>query len=524
MRFLQDVETALYSVTQLRAIEQAAQATLPPPALMHRAGEAAAEATLALIGIESTGGIPTSKPTVLVAAGPGNNGGDGFECAIHLAARGCDVTVLLPPASGAQPSPDHLQALARVRTTPVTLLHADALPVLCKQNWTLIVDGLFGIGLARPLTGAWAETVDALNAIDAPLLALDIPSGLDADTGSILSDANGPGACIRATHTITFIGDKPGLHTCDGKDQAGVVSVAVLDIDQALFPVPMARLNQPQAFLAACQPRRQNSHKGSFGDVQIIGGAAGMAGAAILAGLAALKSGCGRVLIGFADAASKPAFIPGHPELMCRDADTLDFAKATLVVGPGLGDAPAARILLAAACASDAPMVLDADGLNLVAATPVLQDALAARARRQLATIITPHPLEAARLLGIPVKEVQADRLRAASLLTMRFGAVAVLKGSGTVVAYGDTLLINPTGNPALATGGTGDVLAGMCGALLAQGWPVAHAAAAAVWIHGAAADRLVAEGIGPIGMTAGELLDAVRSVLNSLVRRAVRP
>jgi hydroxyethylthiazole kinase-like uncharacterized protein yjeF len=511
-------ETALYSVTQLRALEQAAQPLLPPHTLMHRAGEAAAAAALHLIGADAAGQRLSPSAAVLVAAGPGNNGGDAFECAARLADSGCSVTVLLPPATSTPASPDHLQALALLRTSAATLLQTDTLSVLCTRQWTLVIDGLFGIGLARPLTGHWATTIAALNAIDAPLLALDVPSGLDADTGAILTDATGPGACIEATHTITFIGDKPGLHTCDGRDQAGIVSIATLDIDAALFPAPLVRLNRPEDFLRGHRPRRQNSHKGSFGDVQVIGGAPGMAGAAILAGLGALKSGCGRVLIGFADAASRPPFIPGHPELMCRDGGALDFSEVTLVVGPGLGDAPSALTLLAAACASDAPMVLDADGLNLLAATPSLQQAVAARAARQAPTILTPHPLEAARLLGITAKAVQANRLHAAGMLAAQFNATVILKGSGTVIANGDALLINPTGNPALATGGTGDVLAGICGALLAQGWPVDHAAAAAVWIHGAAADRLVAEGIGPIGMTAGELIDAARAVLNQLV------
>ena len=508
-------ETELYSVVQLRAIEQAAQAGLPPHALMTRAGAAAADLALAILAptLAPDGAqAPPHRWTVLVAAGPGNNGGDAFECAARLARRGCAVTVLAP-APNQTPGADHAAALALLHGTDATLCGMPALEHIGARHWDLVIDGLFGIGLTRALEGVWALVVDLLNALPAPVLALDVPSGLDADTGAVVGD----GPCVRASHTITVIGNKPGLHTCDGRDHAGRVTVASLQIDPTLFGAPVARLSSPALFASACQPRGHNVHKGSFGDVQIIGGAPGMAGAAVLAGHAALKTGCGRVLLGFADAAQVPTLIAGLPKLMCRSAATLNPSGAVQVVGPGLGAGDNAVSLVAAACASNAPLVLDADGLNLVAATPALQALLAARAARTAATLLTPHPLEAARLLGIGAAHVQADRLGCAQRLSHRFGATVILKGSGSIIVHDAQCWINPSGNAALATGGTGDVLAGMCGALLAQGWRLPMAAIGAVWLHGAAADRLVDSGVGPIGVSATEIIDAARAVFNDL-------
>lgn len=520
--------TALYSVAQIRAIEQAVQATLPAHMLMARAGVAAAELARTMLGggagaagaagangAESAAPAPASTP-ILVAAGPGNNGGDAFECGARLAADGYAVTCLVPQ-SPTSPSADYLLALQRLQAQGVPCIDVSALPLAGAPPWALVIDGLFGIGLTRPLDGVWRVVIDALNAIDAPVLALDVPSGLDADTGAI-PGAVRSGACIRATATLSFIGDKPGLHSGEGRDHAGHVSVAALGIDPVLLPPARAHLSTPAQFAPLLQPRRQNSHKGSFGDVQIIGGGAGMGGAAILAGHAALKMGAGRVLLGFADAHAMPHCIDSHPELMCRDAATLDPVGATLVVGPGLGQSAEARALVRGALASQAALVLDADALNLVAVDASLQQALAARARRGAVTILTPHPLEAGRLLSIGAGQVQADRLHAAHTLAARYRAVIILKGSGTVIADGEALLINSTGNPALATGGTGDVLSGMCGALLAQRWPAAQAAAAAVWIHGRAADLLVQQGTGPVGVSASEIIDGARQVLNQLI------
>jgi hydroxyethylthiazole kinase-like uncharacterized protein yjeF len=491
---------ALYSVAEIRDIEQAAAAALPPGTLMRRAGQAAADCALDMLG----GGY------VLVLAGPGNNGGDALEAAANLAQAGIDVSVLHLAGSGAV-SPETAAALARARAAEVDFI--DALPH--DRGWGLVIDGLFGIGLARPLAGPARELALAVNRLGGPVLALDVPSGLDADTGALI----GPdGVAVRAMRTITFIGDKPGLHTFGGRDNAGEVLVDALGI--AGMPAAGAGLNEPARFGALLAPRLHNSHKGSFGDVAIIGGAAGMTGAAVLAARGALFAGAGRVFV--ASLEPGPAYDSLQPEIMFRTAAGFDGSGSTLVLGPGMGDSAAALRSLVRALDGPSPLVLDADALNLVAASPDLQGRLADRAG---AVIMTPHPLEAARLLGVTAAVVQGDRLAAAREIAARFGAVAVLKGSGSVIADSDGLaLINPTGNPGLATGGTGDVLAGVCGSLLAQGWPAWEAALGAVWMHGAGADALVLAGVGPVGMTAGELPAAIRTVFNQLLTPGARP
>ncbi|HEY0061961.1 MAG TPA: NAD(P)H-hydrate dehydratase [Telluria sp.] len=491
--------TALYSVAELRGMEQAAAAGLPPGTLMQRAGLAAAAAALDMAG----------NGAVLVLAGPGNNGGDALETAANLSQAGVEVVIMHLAGEGPVAA-ETAHALARAQASDARFL--DALPA--ERDWALVVDGLFGIGLARPLAGVARELALAINAAACPVLALDVPSGLDADSGAVI----GPdGVAIEATRTMTFIGDKPGLHTFAGRDVAGEILLAPLGIDTALFPEATASMNSPRLFGANLAPRRHNSHKGSFGDVAIIGGAAGMAGAPVLAARSALFGGAGRVFVAAIDPVA--AFDSVHPEIMFRAAASFAASDSTLVAGPGMGDSAAAIRLLVKALDSLAPLVLDADALNLVAASPDLQGHLA---RRAAPTILTPHPLEAARLLGVTAAVIQGDRLAAARELAARLQAVVVLKGSGSVIAapHGTTV-INPTGNPGLATAGTGDVLAGLCGALLGQGWPAWEAALGAVWIHGAAADLLVAQGSGPVGLTAGELPSAIRSVLNQLIRQS---
>jgi hydroxyethylthiazole kinase-like uncharacterized protein yjeF len=500
----------LYSVAEIRAIEHAAAAVLPDGALMQRAGQSGANAALDMLPFS------THHAKVLVLAGPGNNGGDALEAAAHLAFAGATVTVLhYPPTAPA--SPERVAALERARVSEVRFVEeaeeADrAGALVAGAEWSLVVDGLFGIGLKRPLTGAMGALVEAVNQLKCQVLALDVPSGLDADTGAIV----GPdGAAIRATHTITFIADKPGLHTCEGRDYAGLVDVSRLEIDATLFPPASMHVNDVKLFSRYLRPRQHSSHKGSYGNVAVIGGATGMAGAPLLAARAALHGGAGRVYALFVgDPLPCDA---GQPELMCRGAGDFDLETATLVIGPGLGASSAAVDLLARSIACGGALLADADALNLIAATPSLREALA---QRKHPAVLTPHPLEAARLLERSVGEVQADRVLAARELAASLNTVVVLKGSGTVIAAPTgAVVINTTGNPALATAGTGDVLAGLCGSLLAQGWPQWEAALAAVWLHGMAADVLVADGTGPIGLTAGELIPAIRVALNRMVQ-----
>ncbi|MYM86034.1 NAD(P)H-hydrate dehydratase [Rugamonas sp. FT82W] len=494
----------LYSSAEIRAIEQAAAAALPDGVLMQRAGQAGANAALDLLPFS------TAKAKVLVLAGPGNNGGDALETAAHLAYAGAQVTVLhFPPQSA--PSAERTAAMRRAQTSDARFADLD-LAMVAGTEWTLVVDGLFGIGLQRPLAGALRELAEAVNGLKCSVLALDLPSGLDADTGAIV----GPdGVAIHATHTITFIGNKPGLHTCDGRDYAGLVDVSRLDIDASHFAPARLHLNDVKFFSRHLRARRHNTHKGSYGSVAVIGGARGMSGAPLLAARTALNSGAGRVYALFVE--DPLPCDSGQPELMCRLADDFDLGTATLVIGPGLGASRHASELLERAIASGGGLLADADALNLLAASPALQNALA---QRQASSILTPHPLEAARLLGATIADVQADRIGAARKLAASLRAYVVLKGSGTVIAApnGDAV-VNTTGNPALATAGTGDVLSGLCGGLLAQGWPLWEAALAGVWLHGMAADVLVTEGAGPIGLTAGELIPAIRVALNRMVQ-----
>ena len=494
------MERHLYTVAQLRAIEQAAYAGLAPGALMQRAGRAAADYALELLGDRRD--LP-----VLVLAGPGNNGGDALEAAANLAEAGVDATVLhLPGRRDA--STETAAAYERARAGSVGWI--DMLPP--GAEWGLVIDGLFGIGLERPVDGDYREVVVGLESIRCPVLALDVPSGLDADTGAVI----GPdGIAVRATHTITFLGDKAGLHTADGRDHAGEVRVDMLGIDLDVLARATARLNGLSLFASRFTARRHNTHKGSFGDVAIVGGAHGMAGAPVLSARGALYAGAGRVYVAALN--TPPGYDSSQPEIMFRAADDFDFFGRTLVIGPGMGDSANAIRLLAKALDSDSPLVIDADALNLIGASPDLQSRLA---QRTAPAVLTPHPLEGARLLGMTAAVVQSDRLEAAREMALRTNATVILKGSGTVIARPDgEVLVNPTGNAGLATAGSGDVLAGICGALLAQGWTGWEAAAAATWIHGAAADALVDEGVGPIGMTAGELPAAVRKVLNRLVK-----
>ena len=508
--------TALYSLAEIRAIEQAALAGLPPYTLMQRAGAAAAAAARRL--------IPDSQAArILVLAGPGNNGGDALEAACDLSSGGLEVSVLL--MSGDKLPDDARRALQRAQACAIEWIDASQASeeLQARQGWTLVLDGLFGIGLQRALTPEYRRVVAAINALDCAVLALDIASGLNADTGAIVTPASPHHAddrAIRSTHTISFIGDKPGLHTCDGRDYSGRVFIADLGIAPSLFAAPRAILNAPSQFAGNLHPRAQNSHTGSFGDVSIAGGAEGMAGAVILAARAAAHAGAGRVYAGFLD--QPPAYDAPHPELMCRKAASLSFGNGAIAIGTGLGESREAHDLLSRALHAQADLVIDADALNLLAGEPGLQHKLATR-QRLGAAVITPHPLEAARLLGIDTVAVQADRLHAARTLAQRFQAVIVLKGSGTVIARPDGFAaVNPTGSPALATAGSGDVLTGICAALLAQRWPAWEGALGAVWLHGAAADYLVEQGVGPIGLCASELAPAVRKVLNQLVENAV--
>lgn len=509
--------SALHSVAEIRRIEQQALSALPPYCLMARAGAAVAELAQQLLCSATA-----AAPMVLILAGPGNNGGDALEAACLLEEAGIDVAVALHADESRQPD-DARHALARARQADVQFISDLSDAALRQQDWALVIDGLFGIGLKRAPGPRLHAIIDYVNSLDCPVLSIDVPSGLNADTGSIVGGTEG--IAVMATHTLTFIGDKPGLHTCDGRDHSGQIVVDTLDTDAAAHAPTAAFMNGPASFATQLKPRVNNSHKGSYGDVIVVGGARGMAGAPVLAARTAAFGGAGRVYVAFVD--DGPAYDDQHPELMFRLADRVEFgASAALVIGPGLGTSRHAHDLLARALESEGDIVIDADALNLISAEPSLQHKLHRRSRpgAGIASIITPHPLEAARLLDTTTQQVQHDRPQAARLLARQFNAITVLKGAGTVIAFPDgEIAINPSGNPALSTAGTGDVLSGLCGALLAQGWPTRAAALAATWIHGAAADQLVAQGLGPVGLTASEFIAAIRAVFNQIIRDHVQ-
>ena len=489
--------TPLYRAADLRRIE----ATAADQPLMQRAGRAAADLATAIVGDHGA--------AILVLAGPGNNGGDAFEVASLLRERFFDVAVVflgdaadLPTDAGAA-----YRRYVGAGSTTVT-----AIPE--SRRWSLIVDGLFGIGLKRKIGGAYADLIRDANELAArdacPLLALDCPSGLDADTGQRR------GATIRASHTLSFIGAKPGLFTADGPDQCGEISIARLDLDsEKIVKAPGTSIGL-NLFAKQLRPFPRNSHKGSHGNAGILGGAQGMLGAALLAARAALRLGSGRVYVGLLDEHA-PTLDMLQPELMLRRPKQLLASELTaLACGPGMGNSHEAHVLLEQACQLELPLVLDADALNLVAAEGELHVALATR---KAPTLLTPHPAEAARLLDCSVAAIQGDRLAAAIELASHYQACVALKGCGTVVASArGAWFINTSGNPGLATAGSGDVLTGIVTALLAQGWPALEALLAAVHLHGTAADQLVAQGCGPLGLTAGELIDSARDSLNQWI------
>ncbi|MFJ3054340.1 NAD(P)H-hydrate dehydratase [Herbaspirillum sp. NPDC087042] len=509
--------SALHSVAEIRRIEQEALSALPPYTLMSRAGAAIAELAQQLLCSATA-----ASPLVLILAGPGNNGGDALEAACLLEEAGIDVAVQLHADEARQPE-DARRALARAREAEIQFIDDLTEAGLRQQSWALVIDGLFGIGLARPPGAKLGAIIDYVNSLRCPVLSVDVPSGLNADTGSIVGGVEG--RAVQATHTLTFIGDKPGLHTCDGSDHSGQITVDTLESGASEYLPTGAFLNGPHYFATELKPRANNSHKGSYGDVIVVGGARGMAGAPVLAARTAAFGGAGRVYLAFVDEGQ--AYDDKHPELMFRLADRVEFgASAALVIGPGMGTSRHAHDILARALESEADIVLDADALNLISAEPILQHRLHRRSQpgAPSVSIITPHPLEAARLLDTTTQQVQHDRPQAARILARQFNAITVLKGAGTVIAFPDgEIAINPSGNPALSTAGTGDVLSGLCGALLAQGWPTRAAALAATWIHGAAADRLVAAGLGPVGLTASEFIPAIRAVFNQIIRDHVQ-
>ncbi len=514
----------LYRVAATRAIEQAAAVGLPPHTLMARAGWAVACLARAL--------APHAR-RIWIACGSGNNGGDGLVAATHLhqwaqtQAGGPEVLVTHTLQHGPQTAPappDARWALAAAQQAGVRFVEQP------PTQFDLAIDALLGIGARASPQGVLAQWLALLRHSSAPLLCVDLPSALDADTGVLAGwpHTTGERAPSGPRHTLALLTLKPGLFTADGRDAAGQVWFDPLQTAAAQLPPPCAWLAGRTDGGADRTGRLHISHKGSQGDVLVLGGqdmrvdGAGMTGAALLAARAALHAGAGRVFVGLLGAPSDAPALhwdPINPELMLRTpAALLDSAllsSAALVCGCGGGASVAAVLARVLACAPR--LVLDADALNAVAHERPLQTLLQQRGARGWITVLTPHAQEAARLLGSSAAAVMADRLLAAHTLAERYAALCVLKGSGTlIVAPGQTALINPSGNAALASAGTGDVLAGLIGGALAPlgGATMAQAlprVAQAVFQHGWLADQW-GVGLPPLGtLSASRLAAQVR-------------
>lgn len=518
------ISQPLHSVAATRAIEQCAQADLPAHTLMQRAGLAVARLARAL--------APHAQ-CIWVACGPGNNGGDGLEAAAHLHAwatpqgKRVVVTWTGPNGPGGPTENVHTAHAKAIAAGVVIALQA-------PDDFDFCIDALLGIGgkldSRRPTHALMTQWLRLMHASHAPCLAVDVPTGLDADTGrtadsiALLLIANKSiKTRARNLFTLSLLTLKPGLFTASGRDQSGEVWLDHLGVTSHSHAPTAWLLGADKTPLSARTHAGEASHKGTFGDVAVLGGestpAGHMTGAALLAARAALHSGAGRVMVCLLSGTEAiPQVDLQQPELMFRSMQALDFAHQTTVCGCGGGHA--IKAVLPTVLAQAQTLVLDADALNAIAAEPSLAADLKARAEpltKQVEhgqptkrTILTPHPLEAARLLGITAAEVQTDRFAAAQALADLFGVVVVLKGSGTLItAPHGTPCINASGNALLATAGTGDVLAGMLGARLASGLSAWDAACSAVFAHGHLADEWRVRRPGQV-LTASALTTAV--------------
>jgi len=490
----------LLKVASIRALEERWLASLPAGELMQRAASAVAVEADKLLRA-----LPRAKPVVALV-GPGNNGADALLTALELAGRGyaCHAIALTPP------QPDSLDAAAawsRWRASGRETSPLESLDSML-DGFPLVLDGLFGIGLGRPILGAAAAAVSKVNARAAAIVAVDVPSGIDADRGSIVGGRDG--VAIRASSTVTMIADKPGLHTGAALDHVGRLVIAKLHHDPTP-PTADVRLFGEHEALAILAPRARDTNKGSFGTVGVIGGAHGMSGAALLGARGAQAAGAGKVFIASPDAA---VFDPAQPQLMTRALCDAFSGVDALCVGCGLGHSGQAAQVLESALLARLPLVLDADALNLLCTLPELVPLVRARSQP---TVLTPHPLEAARLLNCSIAEVQADRPRCALELAASYRCCVVLKGAGSIIATEKgQIAICSSGSPALATAGTGDVLAGVIAALLAQARPSDEAAMLGTALHGLAGERWERRHPNAIGMSAADLPELIRLAFNA--------
>ncbi len=437
---------------------------------------------------------------MVVLCGSGNNGGDGYVVANCAQSIGIDVIVLQSSDPGTESAievcKEFLQNNGRVGAFDPAII----------QNAGIIVDGLFGTGLNRAPSGVYAEFIEAANQAPCPVISLDIPSGLNSDTGNAFEP------CIDATMTVTFIAHKIGMFTGQGKNLCGQIKFESLNLPPEVqgSVTPLATIIRPPSFPL----RNPDSHKGSYGNIVIAGGNRGMLGATLLAGQAALRCGCGMVtILSTKKHIDLPALV--CPELMSQHIenksglDRLCERCDVIVLGPGLGQSGWSEKVFDLVLDLDLPMVIDADGLNWLARKPVQRNNW----------ILTPHPGEAGRLLGWTTAEVQRDRLRAVKAVTDQYGGVCILKGAGTLVASSvGHIALCDRGNAGMATAGMGDVLSGMLGSLLGQQsvnqLSDIQVAEAGVWLHGTCADN-AAKKLGMPSLLASDVIDRLPDVMS---------
>lgn len=486
---------SLYTAAECRALDAIAieQFGIPGITLMSRAGRACFDAMM-----------EHWEPTALhIFCGTGNNGGDGYVVAALAKKRQIPVTIY---QLGDVTKLRGDARLAYEQALAENVLMQAFRPDLALDGG-VVVDALLGTGLSGAVRDDYAEAIDCINALALPVLAVDIPSGLCSDTGAVL------GTAVEADLTVTFIGLKRGLFTGEAANHTGTLLFNDLEVPQEVYdavPTTCWRGELDWA-LAHLPPRAQTAHKGDAGTVLVIGGDYGLGGAGILAAQAAERSGAGLVRLA-TRAEHVGATLARCPEIMAKpvacgaDLASMQASSSVQVIGPGLGHTPWAEQLFLQASEYSSPQVIDADGLNLLATGDFDSD------HSPLARVLTPHPGEAARLLGISSAQVQADRFAAAGELAEKYNAVIVLKGSGTIVTDGKVVLVCDVGGPGMASGGMGDVLSGVTGAMLAQGMTPLAGAVLAVMLHGLAAERAAQEG--ELGMLASDLLPHIRTLL----------
>ena len=501
---MSDYNCKLYTAEQVRGIDYAAinEMGIAGYKLMCRAGKAVVD--------EAHIHFPFARHW-LILCGPGNNGGDGYVVARLADKAGVHVTVC------SLVDPEQLKGDAALAYEDWQAAGGELTqwPLADETAFDLALDALLGTGIDREVSGKFRQAIAYLNQLNCPKIAIDIPSGLNADTGAVM------GCAVQSHNTVTFVGRKRGMYTADGPDYCGHIAFDDLAVptEAALkYSVDAGSLLSPGFLAETLNPRPRNSHKGSFGHVLAVGGIKGMSGAIRLCGEAALRSGAGRVTLA-TDPAHADLVNLSRPELMVKaigdDADLQPLLGGdyVLALGPGLGDTDWSGALLKTCLGAQAAMVVDADGLNLLA--KYSQDNAVSREN----WILTPHPAEAARLLNCKVSEIQQDRVLAAITIAKRFAACVVLKGCGTVVANpSGEYAICSSGNPGMATAGSGDVLTGIIAALLGQGLSCFDAAKAGVLAHAVAGD-LATEKVGEMALVAGDIIDKLPRVWRSVGR-----